>query len=280
VFAAPAGNKAVFPPLHAGCSGFRDRIRYRGASISSGASFFMSRLDQLDLTCCIADRKAYASRLKALQLSLLRYQYLLKDLRRSLIVVFEGPDAAGKGGIIKRMGAKLDPRYIRVYSIVKPTAEEYRHHYLWRFWKKLPAYGETVVFDRSWYGRVLVERVEKFATEAEWKRAYREINEFERVLLDDGVIILKFYLHFSKKEQLRRFRKREADPYKHWKISEEDWRNRRKWQKHNDAAEEMFKLTDQSSAPWHVIASEDKRYARVKSLELLVERLKKELGPI
>lgn len=240
----------------------------------------MSRLSKLDLSLSIEDHDEYSARMKALQLTFLHYQYLLKDMRRSLILVFEGPDAAGKGGIIKRITKKLDPRYVRVYSIVKPTAEEYRHHYLRRFWKKFPAYGETAIFDRSWYGRVLVERVEKFATPREWRRGFREINELERLLTDDGAIILKFYCHISKAEQLKRFKKREADPYKHWKISEEDWRNRRKWERHNRAAEAMFDLTDTPGAPWHILPSESKRYARVKTLELLVDRLKKELGPV
>lgn len=240
----------------------------------------MSRLAELDLSLAIKDRSEYSERLKSAQLTLLRYQYLLKDLRRNLILVFEGPDAAGKGGVIKRTTEKLDPRYVRVYSIVKPTADEYRHHYLWRFWKKVPPYGVVAVFDRSWYGRVLVERVEKFATREEWKRAYGEINDFERTLMEDGSILLKFYLHISKEEQLKRFRKREADPYKHWKISEEDWRNRKKWGKHNEAAEEMFELTTHPWAPWHLLPSEDKRYARVRALEILTERLQAELGPL
>src|SRR5690606_35593818 len=155
-----------------------------------------------------------------------------------LIILFEGPDAAGKGGAIKRVVERLDPRLLRVNSIVKPTQEEYLHHYLWRFWSKLPQTGQSVIFDRSWYGRVLVERVEGFATEKEWKRAYGEINDLERMLCDNGAIIVKFYLHISKDEQLMRFRRREADPYKHWKINEEDWRNRRKWNEHNAAAED------------------------------------------
>jgi len=240
----------------------------------------MSRLADLDLSLSIEDRKEYAEQMNSLQLKLLHYQYLLKDLRRNLILVFEGPDAAGKGGIIKRITEKLDPRFVRVYSVVKPTAEEYRHHYMWRFWKKLPAYGHTSIFDRSWYGRVLVERVEKFATAKEWKRAFDELNEFERVLSDDGSIIQKFYYHISKKEQLKRFRRREADPYKHWKISEEDWRNRKQWNKHNEAAEEMFQRTDAEHAPWHVLPSEDKRYARVETLKIIASRLEQELGPL
>ena len=240
----------------------------------------MERLSQLDLSLAIENRKEYNARLKELQLELLHYQYLIKDLPRTLILVFEGPDAAGKGGVIKRMTQKLDPRYLKVWSTVKPTEEEKAHHYLWRFWNRLPRQGHGAIFDRSWYGRVLVERVEKFASGEEWKRAFREINELEQTLADGGAIILKYYLHISKKEQLRRFRSRAADPYKHWKISDEDWRNRRKWDRHNEAAEEMFARTDQQHAPWHLIEAENKRHARVKSLEILIARLRKELGPL
>ena len=179
----------------------------------------------------------------------------------------------GKGGAIKRVVERLDPRLLRVHSIVKPTQEEYQHHYLWRFWNKMPPYGQIVIFDRSWYGRVLVERVESFATDKEWKRAYEEINEFERTLSDDGVIFLKFYLHISKDEQLARFKRRESDPYKHWKINDEDWRNRRKWSEHNDAAEDMFQRTSTEWAPWNVIPANYKWYARVKVVKSVAERL-------
>jgi polyphosphate kinase 2 (PPK2 family) len=190
------------------------------------------------------------------------------------MVVFEGPDAAGKGGAIKRLVERLDPRLLRVHSIIKPTAEEYRYHYLWRFWQKLAPYGQTVVYDRSWYGRVLIERVESFASEKEWKRAYQEINEFERTLCDDGAIIVKFYLHISKDEQLARFKRREADPYKHWKINDEDWRNRRKWDEHNAAAEDMFERTSTEWAPWVVIPANYKWAARIKVVKTVVEALR------
>ena len=240
----------------------------------------MKRLPELDLGLAMKHRKQYNARLKELQLELLHYQYLLKDLPRCLILVFEGPDAAGKGGVIKRMTQKLDPRYLKVWSTVKPTDEELAHHYLWRFWNRLPRRGHGAIFDRSWYGRVLVERVEKFATNEEWRRAFREINDFEQTLADNGAILLKYYLHISKKEQLRRFKSRASDPYKHWKISEEDWRNRRKWDRHNEAAEEMFSHTDHQHAPWHLIEAEDKRHSRVKCLEILVDRLRAELGPL
>ncbi len=217
----------------------------------------------------------YRERLRSLQADLLHLQRGLAETKRTLIVVFEGPDAAGKGGAIKRMVEKLDPRTVRVYSIVKPTAEEHAHHYLWRFWTKLPIFGEVAIFDRSWYGRVLVERVEGFAKSEEWKRAYREINDFERQLADGGAIFVKLFLQISKGEQLARFRKREADPLKHWKISDEDWRNRNKWDQHVRAAEEMFRLTATKHAPWHVIAANSKWYTRVTAIRQVVRALEK-----
>src|ERR1700741_4853296 len=166
-------------------------------------------LDLLDQNKSV-DQEDYRVRLKEYQLRLLNLQRVLMDSKHSLLVVVEGPDAAGKGGAIKRLVEKLDPRTFRVYSIVKPTQEENLHHYLWRFWSKLPPYGQIAIFDRSWYGRVLVERVEGFATPTEWKRAYREINEFERLLVEDGTAIIKVYFHITKDEQLNRFRRREA----------------------------------------------------------------------
>ncbi|RFC42177.1 MAG: PPK2 family [Verrucomicrobia bacterium] len=208
----------------------------------------------------------YKKALKQAQLELLTRQRSLAEAKRSLLVVFEGPDAAGKGGAIRRMVERLDPRLLRVHSVIKPTEEEYGHHYLWRFWNKLPRYGQLAVFDRSWYGRVLVERVEGFASEAQWKRAYHEINQFEELLLADGAIVVKIYMHISKEEQLSRFKRREADPYKHWKITDEDWRNRRKWDQHNEAAEEMFQKTG-ATAPWTVLPSNFKWFARVNVVQ-------------
>lgn len=237
------------------------------------------RLDDLDQDKSL-EQDDYKKLLKKHQLELLNTQLILHEQKKSVIIVFEGPDAAGKGGAIKRIVEKLDPRLVRVWSIIKPTPEEYQHHYMWRFWNKLPSYGQTAIFDRSWYGRLLVERVEKFCTENEWKRAYREINDFERQLADDGAIILKFYLQISKEEQLDRFKRREADPYKHWKISEEDWRNRRHWSQHNEAAEEMFEKTSTEQAPWTVIPANFKWYARVKVVKTVAETLKKRLDAI
>ena len=241
--------------------------------MASGEGKKVPRLDELEHKSI--DEGDYKHKLKEQQLRILKLQRQLGESKRSVIVVFEGPDAAGKGGAIKRLLERLDPRLVRVYSVIKPTAEEYQHHYMWRFWNKLPAYGHTAVLDRSWYGRVLVERVEGFATDQEWKRAYREINEFEKTLADDNAIIIKFYLHISKDEQLVRFKRREADPYKHWKISDEDWRNRKKWDQHNEAAEDMFEKTSTEVAPWHIVAANYKWYARLKVVKTVADRLEK-----
>jgi len=229
-------------------------------------------LDGLDQNKSV-DQEEYRTKIKEYQLRLLNLQRALMETRHNLIVVVEGPDAGGKGGAIKRLVEKLDPRTFRVYSVVKPTQEEYQHHYLWRFWNKLPPYGQIAIFDRSWYGRVLVERVEGFAAPIEWKRAYREINEFERLLAEDGSLIVKAYLHITKDEQLARFKSREADPLKHWKITEEDWRNRRKWGEHNEAAEAMFEQTWTHYAPWTVVEANYKWYARLKFLRATIRTL-------
>lgn len=232
------------------------------------------KLDELNQEKSL-EQEEYKKRLKRAQLRLLNTQLILKERRNSVVLVIEGPDAAGKGGVIKRITERLDPRLVRVYSIIKPTPEENQRHYMWRFWKKLPPYGRITIFDRSWYGRVLVEQVEGFATETEWKRAYREINDFEKLLADDGTEIIKLYLHITKDEQLARFKRREADPYKHWKINDEDWRNRAKWDEHNRAAEEMFDRTSTDIAPWKIIAANYKWYARVKAVEMLCERVER-----
>lgn len=234
------------------------------------------RIDDLDQSKSL-EQDDYKKQLKKYQLELLNSQLILRERKTSVIVVVEGPDAAGKGGSIKRVTERLDPRLVRVYSIVKPTPEEYQHHYLWRFWNKLPPHGQVAIFDRSWYGRVLVERVEKFCSEEEWKRAYREINEFERQLTDDGAILIKVFLQITKDEQLARFKRREGDPYKHWKISDEDWRNRRHWDQHNAAAEDMFEKTSTDHAPWVVIPANYKWYARVRVVKTVAERLSRVL---
>lgn len=242
----------------------------------------MAKKKKVDLDALNQDKaitkETFLKELKKYQLGLLNLQLQLKESKRSVIVVVEGPDAAGKGGAIKRVVECLDPRLVRVYSIVKPTQEEYQHHYLWRFWNKIPPKGDLAIFDRSWYGRVLVERVEGFATEREWKQAYREINEFERTLIDGGSILVKTFMMITKEEQLRRFKERQAEPLKHWKINEEDWRNRRKWKKHNEAAAVMFEKTSTKTAPWTIIPANYKWYARVKFAKTVYEKVASELG--
>ena len=191
----------------------------------------------------------------------------------STVLVFEGPDAGGKGGAIRRLTAAMDARNYQVVGFAAPSDEEMAQHYLWRFWRHLERAGHFTIFDRSWYGRVLVERVEGFATEDEWRRAYAEINDFEEQLIEHGTVLSKFWIHISKDEQLGRFRQREATPYKRWKLTEEDWRNREKWDEYELAVNDMVQYTSTSLAPWTLVPGNDKRSARVKTLETVCERL-------
>jgi polyphosphate kinase 2 (PPK2 family) len=188
-------------------------------------------------------------------------------------VVMEGWDASGKGGAIKRLVAPLDPRHVRVKSFAAPTADEKRHHFLSRFWPALPGWGGMAVLDRSWYGRVLVERVEGFAREEEWRRSYDEIKSFERALADEGAVMIKFWMQISDEEQLKRFEARKNDPLKRWKLTDEDWRNRERRKDYEDAVGEMIERTDTSFAPWTVVEAEDKRFGRVKVVETVCARL-------
>jgi AMP-polyphosphate phosphotransferase len=190
-------------------------------------------------------------------------------------VVFEGWDASGKGGAIKRLVAPLDPRHVRVVQFAAPSADERRHHFLWRFWRVLPGWGGMAVFDRSWYGRVLVERVEGIVTETQWNRAYEEINDFERTIAGEGTILVKLWLHISESEQLRRFESRAEDPLKRWKLTEDDWRNREKRAAYEQAVEEMLARTGHDHARWQLIAAESKRYARVKVIEEVVAEIER-----
>lgn len=235
------------------------------------------RLEEVDLTQAIELEKDYKKQLKQQQLQLLRFQQLLYQHHIPALFVLEGWDAAGKGGAIKRVSQRLDPRGFQVHPISAPSQEEKNHHYLYRFWKKLPAYGQLALFDRSWYGRVLVERVEGYALEAEWKRAYEEINQFEKMLHDDGYIVGKLWFHISKDEQLKRFKAREENPFKRWKITEEDWRNREKWEMYEQAANDMFEQTNTSYAPWTIIEGNDKSFARVKTLKVMNDWLENHL---
>jgi AMP-polyphosphate phosphotransferase len=185
-------------------------------------------------------------------------------------VLLEGGDASGKGGAIKRLTAPLDLRHVRVAQFSAPTPDEKRHHFLWRFWDDLPGWGGMAVFDRTWYGRVLVERVEGFASEEEWERAYGEIVEFERMNATEGMVFVKFWLQVSPEEQLKRFRKREKDPLKAWKLTDEDWRNREKRPAYEQAVEDMLDRTDHGGGPWTLVEGDDKRWARVKVIETVI----------
>ncbi len=206
--------------------------------------------------------------------------HLCYEQRVPVIIVYEGVDAAGKGGNIKRLVQRMDPRGYEVIPISAPDEDEIAHHYLWRFWCAVPEAGHFAIFDRSWYGRVLVERVEGFARPAEWQRAYAEINEFEQSLIRFGTVILKFWLQIDPDEQLRRFHRREIRPHKRWKMTDEDWRNREKWTQYQAAAEDMFALTSTDRAPWTVVATNDKRRARITVLEEVVRTLEKRLDGV
>ncbi|WP_342468517.1 polyphosphate kinase [Ureibacillus sp. FSL K6-3587] len=236
----------------------------------------MKKLEDLDLTLKL-EKQEYKKRLKKLQFEMLNIQQFLYQNKIGLIIVFEGMDAAGKGGAIKRLTRPLDPRGFVVHPISAPQPHEKRYHYLHRFWRKLPQYGQIAIFDRSWYGRVLVERIEGFAKKQEWSRAYKEINEFERLLTDDDYIIIKFWIHIDKDEQLARFKERETNPFKMWKLTEEDWRNRKKFDEYVEAANEMFAKTDTENAPWVLIPGNNKLYARIKVLEETIKHVEKEV---
>lgn len=203
--------------------------------------------------------------------------FLAKAKNKPILLVFEGWDAAGKGGAIRRLTSEIDPRLFEVHNISAPNTDEIQHHYLWRFWNRIPKMGHIGIFDRSYYGRVLVERVEGFAKESEWSQAYEEIFLFEEQLQSFGTIILKFWLHISSDEQLKRFEDRKNDPLKRWKLTDEDWRNRDKWPLYEEAANEMFQKTDSPKAPWFLVPANDKYYARVMVLEAITKRLEDEL---
>lgn len=235
-----------------------------------------SVLDNLDLTLRLS-REEYDGKIQSLQKELLRLEFKAYKKRLPVIIVFEGCDAAGKGGAIKRLTQGLDPRGFDVIPISAPDEREKKHNYLWRFWRHFPKKGHFAIFDRSWYGRVLVERVEKFCTEDEWLRAYDEINQMEKYLSDSGAVICKFWLQISSEEQLRRFKDRQEKDYKKWKITEEDWRNREKWPQYKDAIEDMLVRTNTSYAPWTVVEAESKLYSRVKIISEIVAKLKKKL---
>jgi AMP-polyphosphate phosphotransferase len=236
-------------------------------------------LSRTDVTLKL-EQKAYERELAELQAKMHLLGFEMYKQKRPVVLVLEGWDAAGKGGAIKRLTEKLDPRGYIVHAIAAPAGDDKSHHYLYRFWRRLPPRGNMAIFDRSWYGRVLVERVEGFARADEWQRAYAEINEFERQLVEFGTILCKFWLHISPEEQLRRFEERQSDTYKVWKLTDEDWRNREKWPQYEQAADEMLLRASTPAAPWTVVEAEDKRFARIKVLGTVVRRLEEELGKV
>jgi polyphosphate kinase 2 (PPK2 family) len=242
----------------------------------------MGRIEDIDLTARLP-RKEYEHRLALAQHRFLELRLQLGGqttggkVGPGLLVVVEGSDAGGKGGAIRRLVSPLDPRHYSVYAYAKPSSRELRHHFLWRFWTKIPGLGGFCVFDRSWYGRLLVERVEGFATVEQWQRAYDEIVQFERSLVLEGVILVKIWLQVSKDEQLERFRSREADPVRAWKLNDEDWRNRRRWDDYTAAANEMFERTEHELGPWDLISGEQKKWARVAVIERTIERIEQGL---
>jgi PPK2 family polyphosphate:nucleotide phosphotransferase len=223
------------------------------------------------------DKADYEKHLAELQLKIQHVQQIYFNQNRRAVLVFEGCDAGGKGGSIRRLTQRLDPRGFRVYPIGAPNAEEQGRHYLFRFWRRLPPAGTWSIFDRSWYGRVLVERVEGYSSKEVWKRAYDEINEFEHTLLDDGIRVIKIFLHITKGEQLNRFEQRLHDPRKQWKLTEDDIRNRDRWDEYMEAFEDMFERTSTKAVPWNVISGNRKWYARTRVLETLIKALSKDV---
>lgn len=236
----------------------------------------MPLLSQVDLSVAL-DQEQYKEKCKKLQQRLSELHNKVYRKKIPVVIVYEGWDAAGKGGNIKRVAAALDARGYQVHPIASPRPDEKARHYLWRFWTRLPQTGHFAIFDRSWYGRVMVERLEGFCSENDWQRAYNEINEFEDELIQWGAVVIKFWVHIDKQTQLERFTDRQNTPDKQWKITDEDWRNREKWDEYEVAVNEMLQKTSTQQAPWYILASNNKYYARVQALEIIIEQLEKAL---
>ena len=243
---------------------------------SESSQFKLGALSGVDLSKSL-EREEYKERLNKLQKKLSMLHNELYRLRIPVVLGFEGWDAGGKGGAIKRLTSHLDPRGYAVHPTAAPNDYEKVHHYLWRFWKDMPKAGHVAIFDRTWYGRVMVERIEGFCSEADWKRAYQEINEMEAHIAHSGAIIIKFWLHIDKDEQERRFKERQTTPGKEWKITDEDWRNREKWDQYEVAVNEMLLRTSTTYAPWVIVEGNSKYYARVKVLETVVDAIEKKV---
>ena len=237
----------------------------------------MPLLSEISMENCVMEETEYREELSRLQKKLGELHNRLYRKKVPVIIAYEGWDAAGKGGNIKRITGALDPRGYEVHPIASPEPHEKARHYLWRFWTRLPKTGHIAIFDRTWYGRVMVERLEGFCSENDWKRAYNEINEFEKELSDWGAVIIKFWVQIDKDTQLERFNDRQNTPEKRWKITDEDWRNREKWDQYEVAVNEMIQKTSTTYAPWHILESVDKKYARIKALKILIEELEKVL---
>jgi len=234
-------------------------------------------MDGLDLSLSL-EKKQYKEKLAYYKARLAHLHQKAVRQKTSTTLVFEGPDAGGKGGSIRQFTGALDARYYKVYPFAAPTDIENAHHYLWRFWNCVPRAGRMTIFDRSWYGRVLVERIEGFAGDDEWRRAFAEINEFEDQLIEHGVVLAKFWMHISKDEQLRRFKAREVTPHKRWKLCDEDWRNREKWDDYALAAHEMIQQTSVQNSPWILVENENKLFGRIKVIKTLCDALEKAVG--
>ena len=237
----------------------------------------MPKLRDVPLEGKTLDEEEYKKELKGLQQKLGQLHNRLYRKRVPVIIAYEGWDAAGKGGNIKRLTGALDPRGFEVHPIASPEPHEKARHYLWRFWTRLPKDGHIAIFDRTWYGRVMVERLEGFCSENDWQRAYYEMNEFEQELYNWGAVILKFWVQIDKDTQLARFTERQNTPSKQWKITDEDWRNREKWDLYEQAVDEMLQKTSTTYAPWHILESVDKKYARIKALHIVIDALEKAL---
>ena len=235
-----------------------------------------AKLADIVLDKALSD-KEYKKELKACQKRLRDLHNEIYRKKIPVIITYEGWDAAGKGGNIKRIAAALDPRGYEVHPIASPLPHEKARHYLWRFWNRLPKDGHIAIFDRTWYGRVMVERLEGFCSENDWQRAYNEINEFEKELYDWGAVIIKFWVQIDKDVQLERFTFRQNTPEKQWKITDEDWRNREKWDLYEEAVDEMLQKTNTTYAPWFVLESNDKKYARIKALKTIIQEIEKNL---
>ena len=235
-----------------------------------------SILDRVDLSLSLS-RDKYEADLKQYQERIRELEHEVYVRRIPVVIVYEGWDASGKGGNIKRLVQRMDPRGYEVIPVGAPTENELQHHYLWRFRKNFPKAGHFVLFDRSWYGRVLVERVEGYCAEEEWKRAYSEINEMEAHWANFGAVIVKFWIHISKDEQLKRFESRESLEYKRWKIGQEDWRNREKWDQYKEAVDEMLFRTSTHYAPWTVVEGNSKLYARIKAFKTVIQAVEQKL---